>query len=556
MVTMRLGALAVSLFLLAGAGVAHAQSPPAAPVVTAPDLIRDGAALESAGRYDEALDKYEEARTFGLQLGDAERQSIAQAISRVASRAGRLAVSSNVPGGVVVIDGRARGRLPFTTPIHALVGARRLRVVKEGYVTFDATIQVRAGETSQVDARLDPLAEAGRLRVELSQGVGGVVTIDGVPLGEAPWEGSLAPGAHVVRSEKGDTGSAPTVVVVVRGQTTTLRLEAKALGASSRVDVAPATARLELDGVGVGVGSWEGRLPIGEHTARATFAGYIAETRTFTVSADATAGPSIVVVHLAVDRADPRWRQATQDVPSGPWGVTLHGGYLAGGTLRSDAEGACPAHCASNTRPDGAMLGVRGAYHLPSGLAVEIGVGYFSARTSFARAVRDNVGASATPVNYTLLDTVTLQGPYAALGASWNQRVIGPISFVSRLTLGAIFASSGDTIAGAASTGTSATNARVTGSNDTVDSVAPFVHPTLGVRATAGSFQFGISIGPFFVARRGPELPHGALFVSPACSTANATAPGCLPESTAVAHERAYGPFVLWVPQIEIGYRF
>jgi hypothetical protein len=210
----------------------------------------------------------------------------------------------------------------------------------------------------------------------------------------------------------------------------------------------------------------------------------------------------------------------------------------------------------SNTRPDGAMLGVRGAYQLPSGIALEIGAGYFTAHTSFARVVHDRFGANATPVNYTLLDTVSLHGPYAALGASWDQRVLGPISFVTRLTLGAVFATSGDTIAGAAVVGNAATNARVVGSNESVDSVAPFVHPALGVRATAGAFQFGFSIGPFFVARRGPELPHGAVVVSPPCSTQNAAAPGCLPDSAAVAHERAYGPFVLWVPQLDLGYRF
>ena len=84
-------------------------------------------------------------------------------------------------------------------------------------------------------AVFDFLAHPSCLVVEDPQLEGADVVVDGVPVGKLPWEGTLAPGAHVVSIRKGERGSAPTLATVLQGQTALLRMRSDRLGPPVRV---------------------------------------------------------------------------------------------------------------------------------------------------------------------------------------------------------------------------------------------------------------------------------------------------------------------------------
>jgi hypothetical protein len=126
------------------------------------NTLNVGICLEALARYDEALDAYEDVVAgFGAELGDAERASLTRKLQGLRAKVGALDVSSNV-NGAVVVDGRERAKLPLGAPIRVTAGTHVVRVIKDGYVTFEAEVLVRAGERTAVDASLLPLASEPR----------------------------------------------------------------------------------------------------------------------------------------------------------------------------------------------------------------------------------------------------------------------------------------------------------------------------------------------------------------------------------------------------------
>jgi tetratricopeptide (TPR) repeat protein len=125
--------------------------------------------LHELGRFDEALELYEVLATrFAADLSEDTQRRLVPAMESLRERVGAVMVTANVEGSVL-IDGRPRGRLPLTGPVRLLGGRRVVRVLKDGYATFEGTVDVRVGETQRLDAVLKPLAEAGQLRLRGSR---------------------------------------------------------------------------------------------------------------------------------------------------------------------------------------------------------------------------------------------------------------------------------------------------------------------------------------------------------------------------------------------------
>jgi hypothetical protein len=491
--------------------------------------FRAAMCLERLARLDEALDMYEEASHSPSELNDNERQAIARALTELGPRAGFVQVSATVRGWLVV-DGVARARLPLTSPIHALVGVHRVRVVADGYDSFDEAVAVRVGEVSGIDARLAPLSIAGRLHVE---GVpAATVFVDGAPRGPAPWEGAIAPGEHAVWLEGDDTGSAPARAMVRVGEVTTMRPMSVPIGATLRVEVDPESAHLAIDGVDVGAGAWLGRLPLGPHVVRAMEDGYAPQSAS--VASTAGGAPAPITLRLAIDPASPRWPKPRRT--HGDVRIVAHGAYLRGTTFHADAEELCPTACPTNTRPDGGLFGARGAIVLSSGLAFELDVGYATVSNKLTRKV----------AGYLLYDTVHLRGPYGSLGASWERPIAPqlavPLGIVTRVAIGGVLADSADDVSGGALIANRLRASTIAHSGESVSSFAPFVAPSLGVTARYNRLYGALTVGALFGISRGPALPTGAITTR------------ALPDSNAIAAERAYGPFFLWVPEIAIGF--
>lgn len=487
--------------------------------------------LEALGRDDEALEAYDEAiAAFGKELSEAERANIARKVKALRDKVGSIDVSSNV-NGAVVIDGRERARLPIASPIRVTAGSHVVRVIKDGYVTFESIVDVDAGQRVALDAKLAPLTTVGGLRVEDSV-LGAEVVVDGVVVGVTPWEGTLAPGTHVVWTRKGAVGTAPTRAVVLQGQTALLRLKSTTLGTVASVVTRPSTATIALGGVAVGHGRWEAALPAGHYEIEVTEEGYLARRASFDVAPGA--GPFRADLPLTVDSEHPRWGRVA--------GRFLLSAFAGGGispSLGTGPEASCPSSCTRHGYPGGVLVGARGGYELPSRIAIEGSGGYLYYGTSLARTVRSG------PATLALDDEARVSGFWLAAGLSYRAPIVAGWDLRPRVSFGFLVAHSSDPVTGTATlAGTPAPQSFVVaGGNDVSHSTPFFALTEVGIERAWGAWRFGASLGAFFVPVAGPASAHGTTAIGGAGVTTNA-----------LAGERTYGSFVVVMPQFSVGY--
>lgn len=508
-------------------------------------------ALDRLGRFDEALAHYELVlKEFSEKLSDEERRTLGAAMTTLRRKVSTIDVAANVDG-TVIIDGRKRGELPLPAPIRVLPGSHTIRVLKDGYAPAEAVVDARVGEEKAVDLRLEVLTSTGRLRVvDDTAGAETEVQIDGAPVGKAPWEGTLGVGRHLVVLQGKDSGSAPTVAAVIAGQSTVVSLRSTPTGPPLRIEPTPLDATVFLDDVQLGAGPWEGRLPLGTHQVRVVQEGYV--TRSVTLDG-ATRGA--LRVELAIDQNHPRWRK----LESARLLLEAHGGYGFGSSLGSDAEASCTGDCASRSGPGAVLVGARGVYLLPVGLAFELGGGFLRAATTFARSVPAARPAPGQSLHtYELSDDIAVSGPYAALGLGYRHRLPGGIRAVVRTSIGAHFASSRDAVTGEAARGTEREPIFLERSGRSARAVNFFLLPELGAELPLGRLHLGLGLGLALFLLDGPSSAHGDLHVTDGATrcSGDPTRLACVSADSSRAAERPYGPFRLWLPQLTVGYTF
>ncbi len=514
---------------------------------SARNTINEALCLDKLGRYDEALELYEQAiARHAAEMDEEDRAATAASMTALRTKVGELEISSNVTGSVLV-GSRLRGRLPLSTPLRVLPGRHVVRVVQDGYMPFEATVEIVAAQRNSLDARLSPLAAAGGLRVEDTSESGVVVLVDGAEMGAAPWEGMLAPGVHVVQARGEGRVSMPARVTVVQGQTVLSRLRSEPAAAAVRLRSVPATAALELAGVPLGNGLWEGALPAGEHRVRAHADGYFAEERTLALRVGSD--DQDVELRLRMDPDHPRWPRP----PKGNLWVSPWLGGALGPALQSGAEQACPSSCPKSPPAFGFVAGLRMGYELPFPLSFELTAGFLSVQRRITREVSSTfpAGASEATVRYEIDDIIRLRGPLFGGGASYRFGPYDGISLRTRLTAGLVLASSYDVIEGLASANGTTRDVNVEGSGGAVTSRPWFVMPEIGAETKVGDWHLGGSMAMLYVPVEGPDAAHDALSVSrDGCDLDNPGNVACAPSYGGVAGERAYGPLFLFVPQV------
>ncbi|HEX6766973.1 MAG TPA: PEGA domain-containing protein [Polyangiaceae bacterium] len=502
--------------------------------------------LERLGRYDEALALYEEAMgRFGELLDAGDRAALPPLIAKLRGKVGSLELSVNAVGAVALIAGRDRGRAPFAAPIRLTPGTHKLRIVKDGYRSFERAVEIRPGEITTLDVTLQPLESSGSLRVEDAALADASVSIDGVEVGRTPWEGTLAPGVHVVWSRKAQDGSAPTRVVVLAGQTTLLRLRSGPLGHTVSVRVRPETARIRLGEAELGTGRWSGALPAGSYSLELSEPGYVARIIDLRVTTDDP--ERRLDVELVVDPKHPRWPR-----PSiGRVVASVHGGFAIGSSMRSDAEASCPSACSENGPVLGTVLAARGGFEFPVGVALEVAAGYLTLSHTFHREIAGSAGSGAT---YGFDDVLRLKGFWLGGGGAYQAALGRYLGFASRATFGVLFAHSSDTITGTVTTDIDSAPVRIEGVNDRSSSTPLVLMTDLGLFARAGDWRLGGSIGLLALFGGGPTFAHGAVTPTPECMTPGSAA--CVADSHALDGESAYDSFVVLVPQVFVAHAF
>jgi len=498
--------------------------------------------LDRLGRFDESLELYEELLLkYAGGLDDEDRSAIAPAMAELRQKVGSVAVGSSV-GGAVFIDERPRGKLPLVVPVRVLPGSHTVRVTRAGYQDFAKKIDVGPGQTASVEAVLSALEGVGQMVVEEIGAQVASVFVDGVDLGKTPWEGSLAPGQHLVwlSTDKG-LGTAPTWVQVVGGQSALVRLHAEPLGPPISVRVEPKTATIDLDGVQVGAGRWEGRLPIGKRALSVLEAGYHKQTRKLELAEGSP--PVDVAVKLEVDPDHPRWPKK-----QGEFLVELYGGPLIGPSLGGSADEGCPDACDSSSAATGLQIGARGGYRFPFGLALELGGGYLTLGQSIERTLSEPA-SDMTTIRYDLSDESRVQGPFFHAGASFRA-VFGNVYAGGRANVGVLVARSRDNVSGTASTTGPSVPLRVQRPDESTVSAAPFLGPEAIGGVRLGPIDLGLSLGLAFYPAVGGEVSRGRVGPVGRDGVTDPAAVDNVSESNIIDEESVYGPFWVFAPAI------
>ncbi len=510
--------------------------------------------LDKLKRFDEALEMYEEVTAkFASELDAENKTAVASAIATLRGRVANLEVSANV-NGTLLIDGRPRGRLPLTVPVRLLPGPHKLRVVQGGYATFEAMVEVKAGATSTVDARLVPLTIAGGLRVEDPTNLEADILVDGAVIGTSPWEGTLTPGYHLIQSRKAERGSRPIRVMVVQGQTALVRLRSEQLGPLARFEVDPVTAELTLEGMVLGKGRWEGVLPMGSYRVAASEPGYQAADSVLSVGPP-EGSPRTVHLTLQVDPTHPRW-------PRRPTGHVWAGAMLGlgiGPGLRSGPEQDCPGRCSSDPPVSGLLAGARGGYEFPGHLSIEVTAAYlwFAKDLARQRQTQFQAGRADQLVTYVFDDSLRFRAVMVGAGASLAAPISSDWWLRSRVTVGVLFARVHDSVRGTASGTTDQVPAGIVGAGGEVNSTPPFVMPELVVERRWGSWSAAAGLGVLFVPGAAPAFPHGDVVVDPGeCSPQKPAAVACAPIYGGISGEQSFGPMLVWLPQLQVAHEF
>lgn len=133
---------------------------------------------------------------LALECATAPSSHTAEARSKRKRKKTPVRIECDVDGADVYIDGDLVGTTPLPRSVRVTPGERVVRVVKRGYADFYETIKIpRSRRTFTVTAGLIPVA--GILLLE-SIPTGAGVTLDGVYLGDTPFDGDINEGAQTL----------------------------------------------------------------------------------------------------------------------------------------------------------------------------------------------------------------------------------------------------------------------------------------------------------------------------------------------------------------------
>lgn len=304
------------------------------------------------------------------------------------------------------------------------------------------------------------------------------------------------------------------------------------------------------------------RVMRGRHRIRVVRPGY----EPFETTVDIAPGvPMLVEARLRLaesDEAPPPPPPPSAFAPG--WFVEAFGGYAAGPNLGSDAEAAAAASCPSGRCPGagGPWIGVRGGYLLESGLAFELSGAFLDMSSSFRRSIDipDPDIEDSSIGSYQLDHRVLLRESLFGAGVSYHLPIAWRVSGLARMTLALGSALAADEVRGVAAGADGQTApALIGGRQRTLRATTGLVIPELGLEASWGPLRAGVSVGLLISPSKGPRYGRRVLGVGGACmptGMGGALPLTCAPDSTAIAYERAYGPFLLWVPQLSAAVSF
>lgn len=124
-------------------------------------LLNAAISLTRLGRYDEALDMYDELhRLFDASMTAQERAVVDAEVDDISGRVGELRIVVSEPDAEVELDGRLRGRTPLGRIIRLAPGTHALRVTKSGYHASVLRLVMASQQRRTLEITLQPVPVA------------------------------------------------------------------------------------------------------------------------------------------------------------------------------------------------------------------------------------------------------------------------------------------------------------------------------------------------------------------------------------------------------------
>jgi hypothetical protein len=146
--------------------------------------------VDSIHSFEEYLDK------AGDKAKPEMRAASVDAIAEMQRLVGKLQIADAPEGAEVLIDGKAAGKAPFTSPLILDPGQHTVQVSADGYRTLRTEVTVASGAVVPLRASLTPVEAWLEVECEDDKAV---VRLDGKVVGSCPYEDEVVPGSHTVR---------------------------------------------------------------------------------------------------------------------------------------------------------------------------------------------------------------------------------------------------------------------------------------------------------------------------------------------------------------------
>lgn len=325
--------------------------------------------------YAPALAAYETyVADYGASVPKAKKAQAEARIKELTKKTGGLALKANEAGATIFVDEQEAGKTPLVKPLRLNVGARKVRVQKDGFLPIEHTVMASAGQESALEVTLSPDMRKGRVSVREQGEIGARVIVDKVDVGATPWEGELDPGEHEIMLRMGKSTTPPERIKIERGKKSDVVIDSRAHTGKLEVKVLNGKGAIFLDGEPLGEGSFSGDVPAGAHRLEVRRDAFATWAKDIQVEKRQLLVQNVTLEHLPAQTELPvPSARSSQGIYGG---LGLGAGFLPGGTgheleLRCNDIGA--ASCDNPTPMMASVWGYFGYAWNPVGIEAAFG---------------------------------------------------------------------------------------------------------------------------------------------------------------------------------------
>jgi hypothetical protein len=179
--------------------------------VTQKKLFRWGDAVRTFERY---------LRVGGEKIDAKERAAVEKELAEIRKTVAEVRVVVDGAPARIEVDGRVVGETPLASPILLGPGDHTIRASRDGEIADEKKVVVVSGQTAEIVlAPVAPkVAPTTALIAIASRPAGAELSLDGKPLGSAPWSGAVVAGGYRLRAHLDGYIDQSQELVVTAGQ--------------------------------------------------------------------------------------------------------------------------------------------------------------------------------------------------------------------------------------------------------------------------------------------------------------------------------------------------